>query len=269
MGGCERGLYIERGGKMRRWEGLVLLLFVLSSCKKEKWFDGPDDFQDNFESYVALDDLFLPKDQLWSLKQLTRSQNGISVDTTKCHGGRSSIQCVAQKSADEGASKSSIVKHNMAFWDGETVVMRAWYFIEGTQSLQWLFLMDLEEQVAVGAGPGMRLALVNDQLRMEYKFNEKDIVQKVGEEINFPRNAWVEVVWEVKLSQKHEGSVRLWQNGQLIISADQKRTLPKDILYFQQGTKGMYSSCEVGITANSKENDVRLWVDDVGFERKK
>jgi len=246
---------------------LFLGALIFTACKKEKFFDGPDFFQDDFESYSTFSELLLPNDQLWSFAQLTRGENNITVDTTKVHSGNKSLKFVAQKSDMDGASKASIVKQNMAFWEGETVKMSAWYFIEGTNSLEWLFLMDLEEQTAIGAGPGMRLALVDNKLSVEYKFNEKDITQKTGQEIDFPRNQWVQVVWEVKLSQKNQGSVRLWQNGQLIIDSKNNRTLPKDFLYFQQGTKGMYSSCEIGITANSKDNDLTIWADDIKFEK--
>lgn len=251
----------------------VILIFIASAvvcgCNKEKFFDGPDFFQDDFESYSTLDEMLLPDDQLWSFTQLTRPENTIVVDTTVQHAGSRSLKFEAKKSDADGASKASIAKQNMAFWDGETVRMRAWYFIEGSQSLEWLFLMDLEEQTAVGAGPGMRLALVNDRLRVEYKFNEKDITQPVGQEVSFPRDQWVELVWEIKLSQKNKGAVRLWQDGQLIIDSQDNRTLPKDLLYFQQGTKGMYSSFEIGITANSKDSDLTIWVDDIQIEKVK
>ncbi len=246
---------------------VLISAIILSGCKKEEFFDGPDFFQDDFESYSSLNDLLLTDDKLWSFTQLTRAENNITIGTTQVYSGSRSLKFVAKKSDSEGASKSSIAKQNMAFWDGETVRLSAWYFIEGTNSLEWLFLMDLEEQTAIGAGPGMRLALVDNKLRVEYKFNEKDITQQAGQEVNFPRNQWVQVIWEVKLSQKDKGSVRLWQNGQLIIDSKNNRTLPKDILYFQQGTKGMYSSCEIGITANSKDNDLTIWVDDVKFEK--
>lgn len=239
---------------------------ILTACNKEKIFDGPDFHEDNFESYSLLDDLLLPDDQLWSFTQLTKSGNYILVDSTRAHSGTKSMKFFAIKTDDQ-ASKSSLAKQNMAFWEGETVRMSGWFYIEGTQTLNWLFLMDLEEQTAIGAGPGMRLALVNNQLRIEYKFNEDDIIQSAGQEINLPRNQWVEIVWEVKLSRKKKGSVRLWQNGQLIIESSKNKTLPKDLLYFQQGTKGMYSSCEIGITANSKETDLTMWVDDVKFEK--
>lgn len=241
--------------------GILLLL----GCQKKDFFAGPNFFQDDFENYSSLNDLLIPNDPLWSFTQLTRTDNEIRVDSTKAHTGNKSLKFFAQKSDREGASKSSIAKQNMAFWEGETIRLSAWYFIEGTQSLDWLFLMDIEEQTAIGAGPGMRLALVDNKLRVEHKFFEKDLVQTPENEIDFPRNQWVEIVWEIKLSQKNKGNVRLWQNGQLIINSNNNTTLPKDFLYSQQGTKGMYSSCEIGITANSKDNDLGIWVDDIKF----
>ncbi|MBP9222177.1 MAG: heparin lyase I family protein, partial [Chitinophagales bacterium] len=244
----------------------IIILFVFGtliiSCNKEKFFDGPDFFEDDFENYSALEDLLSDEDENWSFTQLTNENNIILVDTSKFHSGNRSLKFIAARSTNELLSKCSIAKQNMAFWEGETVRLSGWYFIEGTNALDWLFLFDLEEQTAIGAGPGMRLALVNNQLLVEYKFYESSILQPIGQEIDFPRNEWVEIVWEVKLSQKNEGTVKLWQNGILIIDTKNNRTLPKDLLYSQQGTKGMYSSVEIGITANSKDNDLTIWVDD-------
>ena len=249
----------------------IIILFVFGtliiSCNKEKFFDGPDFFEDDFENYSALEDLLSEEDVNWSFTQLTNENNTILVDTSKFHSGNRSLKFIAARSTNELLSKCSIAKQNMAFWEGETVRLSGWYFIEGTNALDWLFLFDLEEQTAIGAGPGMRLALVNNQLLVEYKFYESSILQPIGQEIDFPRNEWVEIVWEVKLSQKNEGTVKLWQNGILIIDTKNNRTLPKDLLYSQQGTKGMYSSVEIGITANSKDNDLTIWVDDIIFER--
>jgi hypothetical protein len=252
---------------MKRIVYLIIGVVLISACNKKKFFAGPNYFADGFENYTTLGDLLLPDDQLWSFTQLTRDGNNITVDAVNVHSGNKSLKFVAQRSDSETVSKTSISKHNMAFWEGETVRMSAWYFIEGNNSLEWLFIMDLEEQTAIGAGPGMRLALVDNRLRVEHKFNEKDIIQPTGQEVDFPRNQWVEVVWEIKLSRKHKGSVRLWQNGQQILNTQNNRTLPKDLLYFQQGTKGMYSSCEIGITANSKDNELTMWADDIKFEK--
>lgn len=252
---------------MRKCSYFVFSCLLLFSCNKEKYFDGPEFYQDDFESYANLAEMLPENDLFWSYTQLTRVENFITIDSTKAHSGNKSLKFTAKKSDASGASKASIAKQKMAFWDGETVRMSAWYYIEGTNELEWLFLLDLEEQATIGAGPGMRIALVDNKLRIEYKFNEKDIVQFPDQEIEFPRNEWVELVWEVKLSQKKKGSVRLWQNGVLIIDNKGNRTLPRDLLYFQQGTKGMYSSCELGITANSKSNDLTLWVDDFIIEK--
>ncbi len=244
-------------------------MLLLNGCSKKKFFDGPDFFQDGFETYSSLNELISYDDINWSYTQLTKEANHIIVDTTRFHSGSQSLKFVASKGDDKVVSKCSIAKQNMAYWDGETVSLSAWYFVEGTMPLDWLFLLDLEEQTAIGAGPGMRLALVNNQLRVEYKFYEKDILQTLGQEVDFPRNQWVELKWEVKLSQKKEGAVKLWQNGQLIIDSKNNTTLPKDILYSLQGTKGMYSSVEIGITANSKNNDLTMWMDDIKFEKVK
>ena len=244
-----------------------MLALLFSACVKDEFFEGPDFFQDDFESYQGIDDLFVADDLLWSFTQETFESNTIQIDTTRAFNGNASLRFEAQNSEGGDASKASISKQNMAFWEGETVRLSAAYFIEGTEALNWLFLMDLEEQTPIGAGPGMRLALVDNQLRVEHKFLESDILQISGQEIDFPRNQWVTIVWELKLSQSHEGTVKLWQDGQLILNSANNTTLPQDILYFQQGTKGMYSSCEVGITANSADNNLRLWVDDVRFER--
>ena len=245
---------------------ISFFLILCCSCNKERFFDGPDFYHDDFESYFESGELISYDDINWSFTQLTLEGNNITVDTNNVHSGNKSLKFTALKSDDQEVSKCSLSKQNMAFWEGETLRITAWYFIEGTNSLDWLFLCDMEEQALVGAGPGMRLALVNNQLRVEYKFNEKDIVQAIGQEIDFPRNQWVELIWEVKLSQKNKGTVKLWQNGQLIIDGNNKRTLPKDVLYSLQGTKGMYSSIEIGITANSRDNDLTMWADDVTIE---
>jgi hypothetical protein len=252
---------------MKKYCLFLLVLVLFNACKKEKFFDGPDFYADDFESYQTLQDLLVPEKKLWSFTHLTQTENNITVDSTRAHTGRKSLKFNARKSAEGLVSKCSISKQKMAFWEGETLRIRVWYFLEGTQSLDWLFLLDLEEQTAIGAGPGMRLALVNNQLRIEHKFNEKDILQPEQSKMDFPRDTWVEIVWEVKLSQKNKGSVKLWQNGILLIDSQNNRTLPKDFLYSLQGTKGAYNSCEIGITANTRDNDLQIWADDFSIEK--
>lgn len=246
---------------------IIIYLLIGAGCLTETWFEGPDFYADDFEAYATSDDLITEDDSLWSFSQLTRAGNTITIDTLHRYTGQQALRFSARAATEEELSKCSLVKQFMAFWEGETVRMQAWYYIEGDAPLQWLFLMDIEEQAAIGAGPGMRLALVDNALRVEYKFLEDDMTQPAGAELPFPRDQWVELVWEIKLSQRNEGRVRLWQDGQLIISSQNNTTLPTDILYAQQGTKGMYSSFEIGITANPTESELTIWVDDVKIER--
>lgn len=254
---------------MKRFFSLSVLMMILqlnSSCDKKKLFDGPNFFQDGFEVYHSMNDLLVEEDELWSHTQLSKARNNIFLDSSFSKTGKQSLRFEAEQTQD-GASKSSIAKQNMAFWEGETIRISASYFIPSLETLKWLFLLDLEEQAIIGAGPGMRLAIVDNQLRVEFKFFENDVLQNIEAPLSFPRNEWVDLVWEVKLSTKKEGEIRLWQNDELIIDVSKKRTLPKDNLYFQQGTKGMYSSVEIGITANSHDRDLILWVDDIRFEK--
>jgi hypothetical protein len=241
---------------------VLLNLFLLSGCNKHKLFDGPNSFSENFESGTTREDLFPAGETRWSNFQLTVPTNHFEFDTTHPHSGNQCMHFYAEASPSNTVSKCSIFKHNMSFWAGQTMHVHGWFYLEGNLSEEWLFICDLEEQTAIGAGPGMRIAMVNNRLCIEHKYDEPTIYQTVGNEIDFPRDQWVEIDWEVKLSQKHRGYVKLWQNGQLIINSDKEQTLPKDILYAQQGTKGMYSSVEVGLTANSKDNATNFYVDD-------
>lgn len=245
---------------------LITLLFSFSACNKEKHFEGPDFYADDFESYDKYEDVLSDDDTRWNFQQITMDKNNISVDTSNEAGGDRCLKFLAAKSNGKDVSKCSLTKRNMAFWEGETMRISSKYFIEGNDKADWLFLQDIEDQTAIGAGPGIRLALVNNRLVMEHKFLVKDIYQEEGKEKDFPRNQWVELVWEIKLSQKKEGHVKVWQDGDLIINSDKEITLPKDFLYAIQGSKGMYSRVEIGITANSRDNEMTVYVDDFKVE---
>lgn len=247
----------------------ILLILLSTSCNKENLFDGPDSFNDDFESYQTLDEMLFDNDVKWSFTQNTYSGNLIEVDSSFAHTGSKSMHFKASKSTNEhGASKASIAKQNMAFWENEILVVEGWYFLAGNDSANWLFLLDLEEQTAIGAGPGMRLALVNGAIRVEHKYNNPDILQLTSTPVQMPRNQWVHIKFESKLAQKKKGYVKVWQDDVLIIDQSNWKTLPKDILYFQQGTKGMYSSIEFGITANTHDSDMEIWVDDIQIWKK-
>lgn len=245
----------------------LVLLLALFSCDKYTLFEGTDFYEDNFESYAREADFF--NEGRWTHIQRTVIWNQISLDTLRAHSGQQSIRFEARASTDELLSKCSIVKQNMAFWEGETVRVQFWIYLEGTAPANWLFLFDLEEKAAIGAGPGMRLANVgpDNQLLVEHKYFNPNITQTDGQALSLPRDQWVRVELETLLSQKKEGYVKVWQDGQLILEQYAWKTLPTDFLYAQQGTKGMYSNIEFGITANTYDSDLTLYVDDIRVEK--
>lgn len=242
-------------------------MLLLSGCDKEKWFDGPNFMSEDFESYATTDSMFSYDDVRWSFHQNTVDGNYIAFDTSIVHSGNRSLKFFAFATSGDLVSKSSIVKQHMAFYEGDVVRISAWYYIEGNANIDWLFLFDFEEQAAIGAGPGMRLASSEKGICVEHKFLNSDVYQEEGQEIFLPRNQWFNLTMEVKLCQKKKGYVRVWQDNVQIISADNRKTLPKDFLYSQQGTKGMYQSIEFGITANTRNSNITLYVDDIRVEK--
>jgi hypothetical protein len=243
---------------------ILILPFLFISCNKEKLFAGPNAYSEGFEGYSEISETVEGDNVNWSFFQKTYEENELSIDTTFFHSGNKSFKSFALAGTSErGASKASINKQFMAFWEDETVVIDMWYYIVGTQKADWMFLFDIEEKTPVGAGPGMRLALVDNFLRVEHKYPNPDIKQTLGAEVEFPRNQWVNIRFETKLSQKKKGSVKVWQDDVLIIEQYDWKTLPKDILYATQGTKGMYSQIEFGVTANTSDNPMTVYVDDI------
>ena len=248
---------------IQKWMVLTLL-FLLVGCNSKTFFDGPNSYLDDFESYANAEELLDGNDQKWSFFQLTFDENLIAIDTSIFHSGGKSLKIFAAASTEEkGASKASIRKQKMAFWEGDIVALEAWYFIVGQDKADWLFLLDLEESTAIGAGPGMRLALVDDAIALEHKFPNPNIFQDKGQEIIFPRDTWVKIRFETLLSKRKKGYVKVWQDDVLIIEKHNWKTLPKDILYFVQGSKGGYDGVEFGITANTKDNAMTVYVDDL------
>ncbi|GAB5418137.1 MAG: hypothetical protein Crog4KO_32170 [Crocinitomicaceae bacterium] len=237
----------------------ILLLF---SCNKKEFFDGPNSYADGFENYQDVEELIEGDDVYWSFFQFTREENTISIDTNIVHSGNQSLRFYGAAGESSNTSKCSLNKQKMAFWEGETVVVDFWCYLEGNEDIDWLFIFDLEEGVPVGAGPGMRLAIVDNKILLEHKYPKPNVEQE-GAGVLFPRNQWVNIRFETKLHRKDKGHVRVYQDNLEVLRIDDHQTLPKDILYANQGTKGMYNKIEFGITANSDDNTHVMYVDDV------
>ena len=250
------------------WLAFVsLAIMELSSCNKRKLFDGPNSYNEDFEQSAVLSDYLKSGDSAWSFTQQTLPGNLIQLDNTLSTSGSQCMKFIANPTSST-LSKSSISKQNFAFWEKETMCVEADYRIQGNDPLEWLFLLDLEEKTAIGAGPGMRLALVGNQLRYEFKFNQPDVTQNAATSVDFPRDQWVHLKVEVYLHHKKKGSLKVWQDNVWILEKDGIKTLPKDLLFVQQGTKKMYNSVEIGATANPSSELAVVYVDNLKVYKK-
>ena len=93
--------------------------------------------------------------------------------------------------------------------------------------------------------------------------------------MNFPRNEWVNVVWESTLSQEEDGVNKLCINGQEVISetgmnmpnADQfEEEFSNFGIDFELQEPLFYERFQIGATANPSSSDIELFIDDVKLE---
>ena len=166
-------------------------------------------------------------------------------------------------------SKSDIANNKMSFWEDDIVSISAWFYLAGTDELNYVFLFDIEEDVMIGASPGIRIAMDEKGCLLieRNKYGQSTIQQPVNDRIPFPRNQWVELKIELDLQQKKTGYIKLWQDNVQLINAENVQTLPTDKLYYIQGTKGMYQSIQIGITATTSNYDVTLFIDDIEIKK--
>ncbi len=244
---------------------LLILGLSLLGCNKHKYYEGPNSLFENFENLKDVNNLYSGDNSNWSYYQQTLSNNYIDLDTANPHTGKSCLKIFAAKGI---ISKSDLAKNKMAFWEKQTIQLSAWYYLKGTDSLNFVFLMDLEEDAEIGASPGIRIAIDNNGylLLERKKYGQTTIEQPTKTRIRFPRNQWVHINMEVKLEQSKNGYIKLWQDSTKIIDAQNILTLPKDKLYFIQGTKGMYQSVQIGVTASSSDKDIIMYIDDIAVQ---
>jgi len=222
---------------------------------------GFDAWSDDFEAYGDDREVLAGVGEDGWSEQRTVEANGWTLDDD---GEDQSVRFWAEPTVDI-TSKSSLFVNDMHLEEGSTISFAASFWL--TASSGRPFLLDLEEDAIISTGPGMRLWIDDDQALMleRKKALEKDVYQD-GDKVRFPREQWVRLRLETRLSQRRDGWIDVYQDDELILSVDDVRTLPKDRLYMIQGTRGAYTNIEVGITAAGVGGPVELWLDDVAVE---
>tara|TARA_R110002074_G_scaffold21547_1_gene66810 strand:+ start:5615 stop:6466 length:852 start_codon:yes stop_codon:yes gene_type:complete len=264
--------------------------FVFLSCDKdEKIIEEPLAesflFEDGFETQNdLLDELFPSNGNRWSTIQQTdptNATNEISISKAEFSEGQNALRITANKS-DSDLSKVDIEKNGLNIVSGNTVTIKADFYIVGTDPIENLLLLDLEccscwdPTVGDNYGsenqcPGVRLMMSggNDYLSIERGKISETTIQQTN--FAFPRNQWVTVQWEMTMSDNEDGLNRLIVNGTEVIS-EAGMNMPNaqvfEDVFLNQGINfalqepTFYERVQIGATANPTAGNIELFVDD-------
>lgn len=234
-------------------------------------------FEDGFEGAANPRDLLHASGRRWTFQQLTHSSNAIQVTTERAHTGRQSLKLVAIAST-RPVSKASIEKGSLMLPEGKTMTMSAWFYIPSGQSLDQVFLMDLECQSCwpdkgkhPNTSPGLRVMLTGAAgvpvvERGKIGYRNGSFRQASGREVAVPRDRWFKLDWVLFLSSGETGRAELIIDGRRVLSTT-GITLPNRELFRGLGIELkptlLYDRVQFGITANPAAGTVTMFVDDV------
>lgn len=273
---------------------VVISLFFLCSCGNDDAPTNSNDtinyvFQDGFETVNNQLDLLFPEDgSRWSnLQQVspTNAVNEITLDNTVVIEGNSSLRILANAS-DAELSKADIEKNGLQIESGDTITIEASFYISGTSSLQNLLLLDLEccscwdPTVGDNLGaenqcPGVRLILSGEEEYLSIERGKIAGATIAQSSVPFPRNEWVNVRWEMTLSDTENGINKLFINDSQVIN-EFGMNMPNAQLFqevfaqegidFTLQEPVIYERVQVGATANPDAPTVELYVDDFSLQ---
>lgn len=267
----------------------VILLSILGACDKGE--RNPEEplnenflFEDGFETQNnSINELFLVNGSRWSAIQQTNPSNAtneISITNSEFSEGQDALHILAYQS-DTQLSKMDIEKNGLNAKSGNKVTITADFYINGTESLENLLLIDLEccscwdPSVGDNYGsenqcPGVRLMMSggNDFLSIERgKISGTTILQT---DFSFPRNQWVSVKWEMTLSNNENGLNKLTIDGIEVINKSAmnmpnaqifRNVFANQGIVFSLQEPTFYERVQIGVTANPIAGNIELFVD--------
>jgi len=263
---------------------IILILFIITSCSKD---DNPTPtneinylFEDSFETQGNdLMELFPNDGSRWTNMQQVNPDSGeniIEIESNIVLVGNNSLRIYA-KASDNTLSKADIEKEGFNALKGSTIRIEANFYIATTENIENLLLIDLEccscwdPTVPDNQCPGIRLMMKgNGFLSIE---RGKILGSTIGQTaIAFPRNEWVNIVWEMKLSPNNDGVNKLFINNQEVIS-EIGMNMPNASLFetefatygidFELQEPVFYERFQIGATANPTQFDIEIYIDDV------
>lgn len=281
---------------MKRHQFIFFAIIALMSLGCDKDENNPEEpieesffFEDGFETQNDLvDELFPSNGNRWSTIQQTNPTNAtneISISNTEFNEGQNALRVLAYQS-DTNLSKVDIEKNGLNIVSGDKVIIKADFFIVGTESIENLLLLDLEccscwdPNVGDNYGsenqcPGVRLMMSggNDYLSIERGKISGTTIQQT--DFAFPRNQWVTVQWEMTMSDSENGLNRLIINETEVINQTGMNMPNAQVfadVFLNQGIDftlqepTFYERVQIGATANPTAGNTELFVDDFSIK---
>ena len=264
---------------------LVLICSLLCSCSDNEEAGGTFDqevivFEDGFESENSdLTDLFPSDESRWTNIQIVNPENQINellLESQIVLSGNNALKILSNKSG-EILSKVDIEKGGFSIPVGSQLFIEANFFIATEEKIKNLFLIDLEccscwdPGVPDNQCPGIRLIMggEDDYLSIERGKILNPTIRQTKRP--FPRNEWVNVRWEMTLSQGDDGANSLFINGEEVISEPGvnmpngevfRDEFARNGITFQLQEPLFYERVQVRATANASSTDVLMYLDD-------
>mgnify|MGYP001792071815 FL=1 len=276
---------------------LSVLSVIVASCSSDESSSLPQQpeiflFEDGFETEnLMLDELFPSDGSRWTNFQQTNPSsniNEVSILNTPVSEGENSIRFFSYAS-DTQLSKIDIEKNGLQIAAGDRLRIEADFFIVGTGSIENLLILDVEccscwdPTVGDNLGaenqcPGVRLLMsgTNDYLSIERGKIGGPTLQQTN--FSFPRNQWVNVVWEMTLSDEDDGVNQLTIDGVEVINTTGmnlpnaevfREIFAEQDIEFTLQQPVFYERVQIGATANPTADNVELYVDDVSIQIEK
>jgi hypothetical protein len=251
---------------------------IYRKAAKGELFPVKRRFSDDFENAKTLHDLIglqrrwtefvlqSPKapsvsDYVRLRKRILSGQSGfldnhVELSSEVVHSGKNALKCYSEAPArDMICAKTFISAELLHFVKGDDVWLSGWFYVPEGSAMPFT-VMDLKTTF-IKQYPGMRIVIADGKYAC-YQLksaNHPYYRQPRGKEVSFPVTRWVHLKAHLKLSEKDDGVIELWQNGTKIVDA-RGQTLPL--------ASSVYNYLEVGITAHStRPQPATLYVDDV------
>ncbi|MEI6713222.1 MAG: hypothetical protein WCO60_05685 [Verrucomicrobiota bacterium] len=240
-------------------------------------------FSDGFEEAHKLADLIGPK-RGWSCVELQSPKapsvrdyvalrhrilngesdfldNRLEPTTEVVHTGHSALKAVSvPPSRSMVTAKASLSTELLHFVKGDDVWLSVWCYVPNGSGMPYTVL-DFES-TWLDQHPGPRIVITDGKYAcIQLKWaGHRFYRQPKGKEVLFPTGQWVHLVEHLTLSEKEDGVIQLWQDGQLLIDSRGQTLILANTIY---------NSFEIGISAFNENKECVLYVDDVSISDQK